>query len=64
MAKMKANLSQQKVYSKVDIMKLVKELAPGIRKRSFDMLTEKLWEGFNTYVTSTDGRVFANDMAA
>jgi hypothetical protein len=63
MAKMKANLSQQKVYSKVDTMKLVKELAPSIRKRSFDMLTEKLCEGFNTYATSADRRVFANDMA-
>lgn len=63
MAKMKANLSQQKVYSKADTMKLVKELAPGIRKRSFDMLTEKLWEGFNTYTTSADRRIFANDMA-
>ena len=61
---MKANLSQQKVYSKADTMKLVKELAPGIRKRSFDMLTEKLWEGFNIYATSADRRVFANDMAA
>jgi hypothetical protein len=63
MAKMKANLSHQKVYTKASTRKLVKELAPGIRKRSFDMLTEKLWEGFNTYVTGADRRVFANDMA-
>ena len=61
---MKANLSHSKVYSKKSAMELVKDFAPGIRKRSFDVLTEKLWKGLNTYTSNADRAVFANDMAA
>ncbi len=44
-------------------MKLVKELAPNIRNRSFEALSNELWRGLNTYVTVDDKTKFASDMA-
>ena len=44
---MKANLSHSKVYSKKSAMELVRKVAPGIRNRSFESLSNQLWEGLN-----------------
>ena len=63
MAQTKANLSHSKVYTKESAMKLVKELAPNIRNRSFEVLSNELWRGLNTYVTLDDKTEFARDMA-
>jgi hypothetical protein len=48
-AQIKANLGTGKVYSKASAMKLVSDLAPKIRRRSFDVLSNELWRGLNTY---------------
>lgn len=44
---MKANLSHSKVYSKKSAMEFVSKIAPGIRNRSFEALSNQLWEGLN-----------------
>lgn len=62
-AQMKANLSHGKVYSKASAMALVSKLAPGIRNRSFEDLSNKLWEGLNTYTSLEDKAAFASDMS-
>lgn len=62
-AQIKANLGTGKVYSKADAMKLVSKLAPRIRRRSFDVLSDELWRGLNTYTTSEDKQGFAEYMA-
>lgn len=62
-AQMKANLSHGKVYSKKSAMELVSKIAPNIRNRSFEALSDQLWEGLNTYTTTDDKRQFAKDMA-
>ena len=59
---MKANLSHSKVYSKKSAMELVSKIAPGIRNRSFEALSNQLWEGLNAYTTVDDRIAFANDM--
>lgn len=60
---MKANLSHSKVYSKKSAMELVRKVAPGIRNRSFESLSNQLWEGLNSYTTIDDKRQFAEDMS-
>ena len=60
---MKANLSHSKVYSKKSAMELVSKIAPGIRNRSFEALSNQLWEGLNAYTTTDERRAFATDMA-
>ena len=60
---MKANLSHSKVYSKKSAMELVSKIAPGIRNRSFEALSNQLWEGLNAYTTTDEKRAFATDMA-
>ena len=60
---MKANLSHSKVYSKKSAMELVSKIAPGIRNRSFEALSNQLWEGLNSYTTTDERRAFATDMA-
>lgn len=60
---MKANLSHSKVYSKKSAMELVKRIAPGIRNRSFETLSNQLWEGLNAYTNVDDKRQFAKDMS-
>ena len=60
---MKANLSHSKVYTKKSAMELVTKIAPGIRHRSFEALSNQLWEGLNSYTTIDDKRTFAEDMA-
>ena len=60
---MKANLSHSKVYSKKSVMKLVSNIAPGIRNRSFESLSNQLWEGLNSYTTIDDKTQFAEDMS-
>ena len=60
-AAMKANLSHQKVYTKSSAMQLVKELAPKIRNRSFEALSDELWLGLNTYTSIEDKLAFASD---
>ncbi len=60
---MKANLSHNKVYSKKSAMELVKRIAPGIRNRSFETLSNQLWEGLNSYTNTEDRRQFAKDMS-
>ena len=60
---MKANLSHSKVYSKKSAMELVSKIAPGIRNRSFEDLSTRLWEGLNAYTTVDDKITFATDMA-
>ena len=62
-AQMKANLSHSKVYSKKSAMELVSKIAPGIRNRSFEDLSTRLWEGLNTYTALDDKIAFATDMA-
>lgn len=62
-AQMKANLSHQKVYTKSIAMKLVNALAPNIRNRSFEALSNQLWEGLNTFTALEDKRTFAANMA-
>ena len=62
-AQTKANLSHSKVYSKVSTMEFVSKIAPGIRNRSFEALSNELWEGLNTYTTIDDKRAFASDMS-
>lgn len=63
MAAMKANLSHSKVYTKSSAMQLVNELAPKIRNRSFEALSDELWRGLNTFTSLDDKRTFASDMA-
>jgi hypothetical protein len=63
MAQVKANLSHNKVYSKKSAMELVSKIAPGIRNRSFEDLSTRLWEGLNAYTTFDDKITFATDMA-
>ena len=63
MAQVKANLSHSKVYSKKSAMELVKRIAPGIRNRSFETLSNQLWEGLNSYTNTEDRRQFAKDMS-
>ena len=60
---MKANLSHSKVYSKKSAMEFVSKIAPGIRNRSFEDLSTRLWEGLNTYTALDDKIAFATDMA-
>ena len=60
---MKANLSHSKVYSKKSAMELVSKIAPGIRNRSFEDLSTRLWEGLNAYTTVDDKITFATDIA-
>ena len=43
-AQIKANLGTGKIYSKAGAMKLVSDLAPKIRNRSFKALTNELGE--------------------
>ena len=44
-------------------MELVSKIAPGIKNRSFEALSNQLWEGLNTYTTTDEKRTFATDMA-
>ena len=62
-AAMKANLSHQKVYTKSTAMKFVKAVAPGIKTKAFDELSNELWIGLNTYTSLEDKQAFAKDMA-
>ena len=62
-AQMRANLSHSKVYSKASAMALVSKIAPNIRNRSFEALSNQLWEGLNTYTTIDDKTAFAADMS-
>ncbi len=62
-AVMKANLSHQKVYTKSTAMKFVKAVAPGIKTKAFDELSNELWIGLNTYTSLEDKQAFAKDMA-
>ena len=63
MAQVKADLSHNKVYSKKSAMELVSKIAPNIRNRSFEALSDQLWQGLNTYTSLDDKRQFAKDMA-
>ena len=58
MAQVKANLSHNKVYSKKSAMELVSKIAPNIRNRSFEALSDQLWQGLNTYTSLDDKRQF------
>ena len=62
-AKMKADLSHQKVYTKSTAMKFVKAFAPNIKTKAFDELSNELWIGLNTYTSVDDKRAFAKDMS-
>ena len=62
-AAMKANLNHQKVYTKSTAMKFVKAVAPGIKTKAFDELSNELWIGLNTYTAIDDKQAFAKDMA-
>lgn len=44
-------------------MKFVKAVAPGIKTKAFEDLSNELWIGLNTYTSLDDKRAFAKDMA-
>jgi hypothetical protein len=63
LAKLKADLSNEKVYSKVEVMRMIKRISPALRNRSFESLADDIWKGLNTYTDRDEKQAFAKDMA-
>ena len=61
MAQVKVNLSHNKVYSKKSAMELVCTIAPEIENRSFEAMSDQLWQELNAYMSLDDKRAFAKD---
>ena len=59
---MKADLSNEKVYSKVEVMRMIKRISPDLRNRSFESLADEIRKGLNTYTDREEKQAFAKDM--